>query len=187
MIELEKQVGYNKEIPAKYEAPILSALAAYPELEKIRIRFNLADQHSVTYGTTPTLLSFFKRPENRVYDITLLEEAKEPEQSALFKNLTEPMQTAVIAHELMHVLQYNARPRKEMWKLCLTYPFPSHKRKLERGADIGAIERGFGEGLYAHAIYIRSIPGYLEQRPDIDKYYLKPAEILERLQYITAR
>jgi hypothetical protein len=92
------------------------------------------------------------------------------------------MQAAVIAHELVHVLQFNARSRKEMLKLFLTYPFPSRKRKLERGADIGAINRGFGEGLYAHAIYIRSIPGYLQKRPDINKYYLKPDEILKLLQ-----
>jgi hypothetical protein len=69
-----------------------------------------------------------------------------------------------------------------MLKLLLTYPFPSYKRKAERGADITAINRGFGEGLYAHAVYIRSIPGYLEMRPDINKYYLKPNEILELLE-----
>jgi hypothetical protein len=180
--ELAQKAGRNKKIPARYEEPILTALAAYPELERIRIRFNLADQHPVPYGTTPTVLSFFRRPKNRVYDITLLEEAKEPLQSALFKNLTEQMQTAVIAHELVHVLQFNARSRKEMIKLLLTYPFPSRKKKLEKGADIGAINHGFGEGLYAHAVYIRSIPGYLKKRPDINKYYLKPDEILELLK-----
>jgi hypothetical protein len=53
---------------------------------------------------------------------------------------------------------------------------------IERGADKGAIEHGCGQQLYKHALYLRSIPGYVEKRPAINKYYLKPYEILELLK-----
>jgi hypothetical protein len=53
----------------------------------------------------------------------------------------------------------------------------STRRKLERAADKGAIFHGCGKGLLQHAIYLRSIPGYTEKRPEIETDYLKPAEI----------
>src|SRR4051794_22944838 len=97
---LKKEVGLNKVIPSKYEKPILKALSAYPELKHIRIHFKLTSKHPVPYGTTPTFASLFRKAGKRIYYITILEEAQEPERSALFRNLPEEAQIAVIAHEL---------------------------------------------------------------------------------------
>jgi hypothetical protein len=178
----EKGKLKHKTIPACYEESILPALLSYPELSEIRIHFKLTKKHPVPYGTTPTFLSLFRSPANRTYYITLLEEAEEPERSALFRNLHPDARTAVIAHELVHVVQFNRCSAGALLKIMLMYPFPAFKRKIERGADLGAIEHGFGEGLYKHAVYLRSIPGYLLMRPELNKYYLKPDEILERIR-----
>lgn len=176
--ELTKKFGKNKHIPFQYEAIILDALSHYPELKDTHIRFKLVNKHSVPYSTKPSFGSIFKSPPKRFYIITLLERANGPEFHALFKNLSYQTQVAVIAHELVHVVQFNNCSRLSLLKFFLKYPLPSFKRKIERDADLGTIEHGLGKGLYEHALYLRNIPGYLEKRPEIDKYYLKPDEIL---------
>jgi hypothetical protein len=179
--QLRQEAGINKSIPLKYEKVILKALASYPELKHVKIHFKLTDKHPVPYGTTPAISSLLSPADKRVYYITLLEKAEGPEYAALFRNLTQDAQVAVIAHELVHVLQFHSCSITDLWKMMILYPFSFFKRKLEREADAKAIDHGFGSGLYAHAMYLRSIPGYIEKRPALDKYYLKPNEILERL------
>jgi hypothetical protein len=179
--DLIRKFGKNKHIPHRYEAAILDALSHYPELKDTNIHFKLVNKSSVPYGTTPSFASVFKPSKKRYFTITLLEKANGPEFHALFKNLSYQKQVAVIAHELVHVIQFSNCSRFGLLKTLVKYPFPSFKKKVERGADLGAIEHGFGKGLYELAVYLRNIPGYLEKRPEIDKYYLKPDEILERL------
>jgi hypothetical protein len=174
--ELRKQFGKNKYIPAKYEREILLTLSQYPELKETTINFMLALKASVPYGTKPTFASCFKPKAKREYTVTFLEFADEPENSALMKNLTPQMRTGVIAHELVHVIQYcNCNPLSLLRMLAL-YVTP-YKKKIERGADKGAIKHGFGEELLAHAQYLRKIPGYTEKRPELNTDYLQPREI----------
>jgi hypothetical protein len=174
--------GKNKIIPEKYKQIILTALSYYPELKDVSIEFKLIKHGSIPYSTKPAVTSLLKPRRKRTYMILLLEEANEPMNSALLRNLPEDEQVAVIAHELVHVLQFHACSIPQLLKTILTYPLPFFKKRMERGADIGAIEHLQGENLYKHAVHIRNIPGYTKQRPDINKYYLKPAEILHLLR-----
>jgi hypothetical protein len=176
-----KWLHKNKKIIKKYEEPILTALRSYPELKDVCIHFKLVKKHPAPYSTSPSFRSLFASKDKRVYHIYLLEEASGPEEKALFKNLTFEGQVAVIAHELVHVIQFHSCSRAELIKTALQYPLPGKKREMERGADKGAIEHGFGKHLYEHAVYIRSIPGYIQKRPELNMYYLQPFEILLRL------
>ena len=54
-------------------------------------------------------------------------------------------------------------------------------RKAEREADVLTIEHGLGFELYTFACYIRGIPGYVDERKQIDINHLHPNEILEAL------
>jgi hypothetical protein len=107
--ELKKlqKFGYRKQIPKEYEKEILIALSRYPELKNVRIAFVLANHASVPYGTKPDMKSCVHFKSKRSYTVTILEDAQYPESAALFKNLTECMRIAVIAHELFHVVQYH--------------------------------------------------------------------------------
>jgi hypothetical protein len=174
--EYLKEFGRKKEIPLKYETEILVVLSRYPELKDVCISFELTDQASVPYGTKPLLRHCIGSKKNRKYIISLLEKADVPEKAALFKNLTSRMRMGVIAHELMHVIQYHFG-RLSLIKTCALFIMEASRRKLERAADTGAIEHGFGEELLEHALYIRSIPGYTDKRPAICKDYLQPSEI----------
>lgn len=182
--ELRSRFGNNKIIPQRYEEIILQALSHYPELITTRIQFKLKNKHPVPYGTSPAPGSVFLSADRRSYVVSILESADLPVKLALFKNLPPDAQRAVIGHELGHVLQYQASGTLQLLKVAAGYANLFSRRKLEREADIAAIEHGLGHDLYVHAVYIRKIPGYIEKRKNIDTDYLKPHEILGALPAI---
>ncbi|MES2762611.1 MAG: hypothetical protein V4677_10400 [Bacteroidota bacterium] len=175
--KLRTEFGRNKEIPEKYEEEILIALSHYPDLKDEKIHFVLTSSAPVPYGTKPTAGSYFAPREQRIYTITILEWAKDPENEALMKNLDRKMRIGVFAHELGHVLQYKKQGPLALLRMVALMSMESYRRKLERGADKLAIEHGLGEELLRHAEYIRLIPDYVELRPEINKDYLLPEEI----------
>ncbi len=177
IIELRRLFGNRKDIPARYETEILIALSHYPELRDEHIRFELTMAAPVPYGTKPSLSSFFLPKNQRVYTVTILERAEDPENEALIKNLDRKMRIGVFGHELGHVLQYSKRSPLSLLKTLALYLVNPYKRQLERGADKQAIKHGLGEELLRHAEYIRLIPEYLDKRPELDRNYLKPEEI----------
>lgn len=173
----------NISIPEKYRDIIAPVLDNYPEITHLKITFRLVTKFSVPYGTMPSPLSVFRPRSKREYFINILEDAEEPMRSALFKNLPPNAQTAVIAHELCHVIQFNRLSSPALLVTLILYGmFPPMKKKLERAADEGAIVHGYGKELYEQAVFIRSIPGYIDQRPEIDKHYLYLDEIIKRLK-----
>ena len=176
--ELRREFGMYKEIPAKYEEEILTALSHYPELKDEQIHFVLASAGAMPYSTKLTFSSYFGPKNKRIYTITILERADFPESEAIIKHLNRKMRIGVLGHELGHVLQYkNCEPLKLLKNLVL-YVIKPFKRKLERGADKAAISHGLGEELLTHAEYIRLIPEYMNKRPELDTDYLKPEEII---------
>jgi hypothetical protein len=180
LIKLKKEFGRNKIIPPGFERVILLALSHYPDLKDIKIEFKFSAKHPVPYGTTPTLGSFFKKPPQRKYKVTLLTQARGPMVKALFRNLPEDAQIGVIGHELAHVAQYNNCSVKGLLRLVVL--FPMLRKLMEQDADRRTIDRGLGVHLYKWATYVRSIPGYLRQRPQINIYYLTPHEILNYIR-----
>lgn len=165
----------------------MEVLDRYPELKDIRINFVLKKNHTVPYGTTPDAGSIFRGKKKRSYTITILEQAKGPLAEALFCNLTRDMQKGVLAHELVHVLQFDACSSIGLIKKIIGLTRQSSLREIELAADRGAIEHGFGKELYEHAAYIRTIKGYMQARPAIHKNYLEPEEILEYMEALEQR
>jgi hypothetical protein len=177
--QLRQHFGRNKTIPARYELPVLRALSHYPELKDTAIEISPVKFLPVPYATTPSLLNFLRAADK--YTIRLREVAEGPTEKALFRNLPEMAQVGVIGHELGHVLQYRGNTIRSLFSRFAEHRSVSLRREVERHADISAIEHGLGFELYTHAVYIRSINGYLEQRKEIDILYLHPNEILEAL------
>jgi hypothetical protein len=179
---LRKEFSRNKEIPAEYEKEILAALSHYPELKDTKIKFKLTNHHPVPYGTTPSLDSVFKSPSDRRYTISILEKAKEPEESALVCNLPFEARIGVIGHELAHVAQFQSCSRFGLASLLASYAIPFFRKRIEKGADKRTIFHGLGKELLMHAIFIRGIPGYVQQRKELNRNYLKPFEIKKYLK-----
>lgn len=86
----------------------------------------------------------------------------------------------LLAHELIHVVQFQSlKFYPKLW-LLITYLFSSRRRAaLERGADIGAVERGFGKDLLAAKEYGRI---HYAQRANYELYYLSEEEIREQMK-----
>lgn len=183
---LRNEFGRNKKYPSEFEEVILKALSHYPELKEVNIEFRLKDSHAVPYGTSPAFSDVLRSPAKRRYVISLLDAADHPFKMALFRNLPEEAQRAVIGHELGHVVQFVQTNPAGLAGIALAYTNLKGRRKLERGADILAIEHGLGFELYVHAVFIRRIPGYVDKRKEIDTDYLKPQEILDTLPVPTA-
>ncbi len=99
------------------------------------------------------------------------------------KNAPESGIRSIIAHELAHVLYYSKRNRFELIGLA-RLSSKDFTQKFERGADLEAIARGYGEGLkdYRNWLY-QNIPAKnLEEKK---RNYFSPEEIdlmLEILQ-----
>lgn len=181
--DLRREFGTNKEIPARYEEEILVALSHYPELKEERVRFVLVFSAPVPYGTKPSFKSCFLPRNERTYTVTILEEAADPEREALIKNLDRKMRIGVLGHELGHVLQYSRCEPLQLLRTLAFYMAGSFKRKLEREADMEAIKHGLGKELLLHAEYIRLIPGYADKRPELNRDYLKPEEIVHYMEH----
>jgi hypothetical protein len=173
---------HRKTFPPQYAGLIEEVLRSYPELAYTSIEVRLRKKHPVPYGTTPDLLSVVKKPSNRHYCISILEQADPPVEAVLFKHLTPDMQKGVIAHELFHVVQFQSCSRLQLLRTIVSYPSKKFLRSFEREADKGAIDHGYGRELYTHAVYIRSIPEYVAERPSLDTNYLLPDEILEYMK-----
>ena len=174
-------------IPEKYKAEILAALARFPELKDVSIHFRLVVHASAVYSAKPDLVSCFRSAGKRRYVVMLLEHAPYPVCAALMKHLTPEMRVSVLAHELSHIVQYEkCRSAASLLAMLGLYALPFCRRRIERNADKCAIERGLGEGLLAHANYIRSIPGYIKEQPSLDRYYLKPGEIRNYRNYLNS-
>jgi hypothetical protein len=181
LAELRKEFSTNKLIPSRYEEFILKALSHYPELKETPIHFKLKENHPVPYGTSPAISTLMKPAHKRTYVVSILEKEKPPIEQALFKNLPPPARIGVIAHELGHVLQFMKQSLPGVMKTALRFSSQEQTREIERGADISAIEHGLGFELYTHARYIRTIPGYVQVRKEIEINYLHPHEILESI------
>ncbi len=171
-----KKYKRNKKIPKKYEKEILIALSKYPELKKVHISFEPVYEGNMLYETKVLLTSLFQSKRNRKYVITILETATYPESEVLFNKLTENMRIGVLGHHLFHVVQYHFG-RFSLIKTALLFLIHTFRKKLERAADKGAIQHGFGKQLLEYTKYIRSIPDYLNKRPQLKTGHLQPAEI----------
>lgn len=99
------------------------------------------------------------------------------------KNAPESGIRSIIAHEIAHVLYYSKRNRFELIGLA-RLSSKDFTQKFERGADLEAIARGYGDGLkdYRNWLY-QNIPAKnLEEKK---RNYFSPEEIdliLEILQ-----
>ena len=91
------------------------------------------------------------------------------------KNAPENGIRSIIAHELAHALYFKEHNRVELMGL-VGLSKKSYTAKFERGADLEAISRGYGDGLkeYRTWLYQNIPPKKLEEKK---RNYFSPAEI----------
>jgi len=89
--------------------------------------------------------------------------------------LPDQVVRGLLAHELMHVLQFDPLSWLQRVWLAIQYVLSTRARiRLERAADLGVVDRGCGEDLLALRRYANG--RYPDRRPP-DPRYLTAAEI----------
>lgn len=179
--DLRSLYGENKIIPKQLEHAVLVALAHYPELIKIHIEFIITQNAFFPYASRPKISDIFKPSEKRRYQIIIADHSKNLEK-VLLKNLTSEAQVGILGHELAHTAFYLTQDTLGLLKTALRYFWPSFRERFEKDTDRSTIAHGLGEELYKYSRYIRTLDGILLNNPWIEKYYLKPEDILREME-----
>ncbi|MEP6534216.1 MAG: hypothetical protein ABJF23_02790 [Bryobacteraceae bacterium] len=88
---------------------------------------------------------------------------------------------AVLAHELSHVVYY-ARGKRVRLLGLVRLVSGSYRSRFERGTDLEAIRRGYGEGLKQYREWLYSVVP-LKSLAGKKKDYLSPEEIAEAMKH----
>jgi hypothetical protein len=140
---------------------------SFPELARVDLR--VRSFHSASdYFRTRFSLSRFLLLRHMRYFVDV--------NPAVFKYQAPPDGVcAILAHELVHVVSLSRGNRIRRFSLARLLS-KRHTLKFERGADLGAIHRGYGDGLktYRVWVYAHIQPSNLQQKLH---NYFSPEEI----------
>ncbi|HMY75880.1 MAG TPA: hypothetical protein PLQ88_28925, partial [Blastocatellia bacterium] len=141
--------------------------ASYPELKTAEIEINLFDSPSDYFQTRFTFTSYLFR--NRLRYVLRV-------NRKLFSAGTpEDGVRAILAHELGHIVYYRTRNRLALLGLT-RLACRDFAARFERGTDLEAIARGYGEGLKSYRLWLY---GHIPPTKLAEKKrnYYSPAEI----------
>jgi len=140
---------------------------SFPELARVDLR--VGSFHSpYDYFRTRFSLSRFLLLRQMRYFVDV--------NPAVFKHQAPPDGVcAILAHELMHVVSLSRGNRIRRFGLARLLS-KRHTLKFERGADLGAIHRGYGNGLKSYRVWLypHIPPSKLQQKLH---NYFSPEEI----------
>lgn len=195
---LKEQYSYNKQIPEKYEMPILLALSKYPELNETRINFKektfsgninikptitfalKEEPVSITMASRPSWNFIFKKKENIQYNVFI----NNGPLGTNISDLSLNSQVGILGHELAHIIDYLPMSKLQISTFGIKYKFSEKFRsQIEKKTDEEAINRGLGREIYNFTSFIyndKSVPkGYLEYKKRV---YYSPEEILKLVE-----
>ena len=153
-IDSLQKFAVNKEIPEKYQRPILTALSHFPELKDVHIIFRIKKQYT-PLTTKPDLASVFKRKNYRTYIITISNHTIDTLKRLLFQNLDFEEQLGVIGHELSHVVDFNSKNFPQTMGIGIGHFSKKYIDKMEYNTDRICIMHGLGQYLLAYSNHVR--------------------------------
>jgi hypothetical protein len=149
------QFGINKEIPAQFRKPILTALSYFPELKDVHIIFRIKKQFT-PLTTKPDLGSVLKRKNHRTYIITISNQTVDTLEHLLFQNLSFDEQVGVMGHELSHVVDFNSKNFPQSVGVGFGHLSKKYLDKMEYNTDRICIQHGLGKYLLAYSEHVRA-------------------------------
>jgi len=150
----EDSLAHNKEIPAEFERPILTALSYFPELKDTHIIFRIKKAYT-PLTTKPDFTSVFKRKGHRTYVITISNETADTLTRLLFQNLSFEEQVGVMGHELSHVVDFNSKNFPQSVGNGIGHISKKYLDKMEFNTDHICIMHGLGKYLEAYSMHVR--------------------------------
>jgi hypothetical protein len=166
----------------------LRAYQAFPRLHTHPLSLQVRSLPHYTMRAQPVFNRHFFRRATRYYRIQMSNHLQIAQHIPLAE-LPEEVLVGWFAHELGHLIDYQARSAINLVALVLGYFLSSTRRlEAERRADLFALERGFGQQLLATKRYLMehaTLPSTYKLR--LQKYYLSPTELEVLIQEKEAR
>ncbi len=188
---LMQRFGKNKELPEGYELEALLALSFYPELEDVRLRFVIGSHVLAPASSRPTVLSSFRRPEDRQY-LVFIDTKSELDimNKFLIGKMPFNARIGLIAHELGHSADYMRRNTWGMMQVLVGNFSTSYMNRYEYQTDQCAIAHGAGYQLLAWSEYVHGVFGeFIDANPDSfwagmmeTERYMRPETIRNHMQ-----
>jgi hypothetical protein len=151
----------------------------FSELDSVEIHVVYKSLKS-TGACRPSLLSFFKKADNRKYKVYINSKCKKA-NTICYTQLPDSAKNGLIGHELSHIIDYKAMSSGELISFGLKYIFsPKFKKSTEYKIDSIAIMHGYGIELYKFTNYILSNENINKRYKSRKlKYYRSPDDIIK--------
>jgi len=180
-----RQRSQNKYFHPKTLEPGLIALAYYPELQNVRIKYK-SKNIKTTLAARPQFWSLFRAREKRSYTI-FVDRQIVAQEGVLFESFPFNAQVGGLGHEYAHIIDYTQRSSVNILWLGIRYLLSKRaKAGLEQKVDKITIERGLGWQALAWHQYItkhsNASPDYIAYKK---KLYLSSEEIVDHMQQCT--
>lgn len=174
--ELKSQFSFNKVFYEEIELAALVALSFYPELSHTKIKFIRADTKT-TMEARPITRTVFGDRKKRKYAI-YVDNKINRFNGVLIEDVPFNGLIGLIAHELAHVVDYEAMGVFGLSSLACKYGNKNFKEKFEKNTDIETIKRGLAWQLYDWADFaMNKSDADEEYKAYKRKFYLEPTEI----------
>lgn len=176
--------GHNKEIPAQFEKPILTALSYFPELKNIHIIFRVERAYT-PLTTKPNFAGVFKSKNHRTYIITISNETSDTLTHLLFQNLSFEEQVGIMGHELSHVVDFNSKNFVQTVSGGAGHLSKKYVDHMEFNTDRICIMHGLGKYLEAYSMHVRQAMhvhnwrgvDFVNERNETHERYMNPDTI----------
>lgn len=190
--ELEDSLRHNKDIPAEFERPILTALSYFPELKDTHIIFRIEKAYT-PLTTKPYFTSVFKRKDHRTYIITISNETTDILNRLLFQNLTFEEQVGIMGHELSHVVDFDSKNFPRSVGSGIGHISKKYVDKMEFNTDRICIMHGLGKYLEAYSMHVRQTMhvhnwrgvDFVNEKNETHERYMNPDTIEKYMENVS--
>ncbi|GHB52965.1 hypothetical protein [Mongoliitalea lutea] len=176
----------NITYPKRLEKPVLEAFSHFPELEDVKIDFQLIKNiNGAVMQAQPNVLSLILDKKNeRRYRIKITETLIFDDSKMPIEQVPHEALVGWIGHELGHVMDYLNRSSLNMVAFGIGYKFSKKKYiEAELVADSYAIAYGLGPQILFHKHYILDHDKFTDAYKDkLRDLYMSPRVISALMQ-----
>lgn len=145
------QIPEKWNFPEEYDSLVVFLADSLEDLQDVKIKVR-EKRIGTTMAIRPSFFSFFKKPEKRTYVLVI--NNREDFSGILLDDVPKEARVGLLAHEMMHVRDYQNRNFLGLAQRGWQYLSKQGKRRFEHEIDQMVIDAGFGFFLYSWSAYV---------------------------------